>query len=32
MFAMGFAAPALLTQSIIEIRPLASGDTVRHAV
>jgi len=31
MFAMGFAGPALLTNSLVELRPLAPGETTRHA-
>jgi len=31
MFAIGFAGPALLTIPILELRPLARGETVRYA-
>jgi hypothetical protein len=31
MFVMGLAGPALLTNSLLELRPLSRGETVRHA-
>ena len=31
VFATGFAGPALLTNSLLELRPLARGETISHA-